>query len=61
VRRAAKNPLAREVKRANLLDNMDPARLAKLPADVQARLRAKYESAMRVLAETPMGEPGGGE
>src|SRR5687768_8359841 len=46
IRRAGRHPLAREVKLADLQDNMDPARLARLsPAD-RTRLQAKYENAM---------------
>ena len=49
VRRAAKNILARQVKLADLRDNLDPDRLAKLPADEAARLRAKYGPALEFL------------
>jgi hypothetical protein len=51
VARAAADPLGRFVKRADLQDNADPARLALLPADVAERLTAKYADAARDLDE----------
>jgi hypothetical protein len=51
VRRAAEHPRARLVKEADVADNSDPARLGKLaPADAE-RLREKYATAQRILAE----------
>jgi (p)ppGpp synthase/HD superfamily hydrolase len=51
IERVAQNPIARAVKLADLDDNLDPDRLAALPAKHQKRLRAKYEPAReRLLA-----------
>jgi (p)ppGpp synthase/HD superfamily hydrolase len=47
--RVAANPIALAVKRADLADNLSPDRLARLDKETQARLRAKYESALRQL------------
>lgn len=47
--RVAANPLAMIVKAADLRDNSNPQRLAKLPAPDAARLAEKYEHARRVL------------
>jgi (p)ppGpp synthase/HD superfamily hydrolase len=49
--RVAANPIARAVKRADIADNMSPERLARLDAETQERLRAKYESALRQLGD----------
>ncbi|MBU9762718.1 guanosine-3',5'-bis(diphosphate) 3'-pyrophosphohydrolase [Mycobacterium sp. TNTM28] len=43
------NPLAREVKLADLADNSDPARLNQLSDATQARLRRKYSAAYKSL------------
>ena len=43
------NRMALAVKLADLADNTDPARLNRLPDDIQARLRIKYRSAYRCL------------
>lgn len=48
--RVAANPLALKVKYADLADNSDPARLAKLEPQVRARLEAKYKHAHEVIA-----------
>ncbi len=48
--RLAADPLARVVKLADLADNLDDGRLALLPREEQARLRAKYEPAMARLS-----------
>jgi len=56
VRRAAADPVAALVKRADIADNADPARLALLPEELRARLSAKYARALAVLqdmADTP--------
>jgi hypothetical protein len=50
IRRVAVLPLARTVKLADLADNLDPGRLGKLAAEDQARLRRKYEAAVKELA-----------
>ena len=47
--RVAANPIARAVKRADIADNMSPERLSRLDPSTQARLSAKYESALRQL------------
>ena len=49
VRRAAQDPIARAVKRADVTDNADEARLALLPAGQAARLRSKYARATKLL------------
>ncbi|MDP8932316.1 MAG: ADP-ribosylglycohydrolase family protein [Actinomycetota bacterium] len=49
VRRAAVHPLARQVKRADLQDNLDPARLARLDDVTARRLRSKYRAALEIL------------
>lgn len=51
VRRAAADPLAAVVKRADLADNADPARLALLPQQLRTRLSAKYTQAFALLEE----------
>ena len=48
VRRAAGNPLARAVKRADLLENSDTSRLGAITARDKERL-AKYAQALRIL------------
>jgi (p)ppGpp synthase/HD superfamily hydrolase len=49
--RVAADPIAVAVKHADIADNMSPARFARLDAGTQARLRVKYDSALRLLAE----------
>lgn len=49
LRRVAANPLAAIVKRADIADNLSPARMARLDAAVQERLQAKYATALRLL------------
>jgi hypothetical protein len=51
LRRVAANPVAVLVKRADIGDNTDPARMAKLDPEIQNRLREKYAEAIRVLDE----------
>lgn len=51
LRRVAANPLALSVKRADIADNLSPARMARLDAALQERLQAKYANALRLLAE----------
>jgi hypothetical protein len=51
LRRVAADPVAVLVKRADIGDNSDPVRLAKLDQETQDRLRAKYAEAIRVLDE----------
>lgn len=53
VRRAAAHPLAVIVKRADIADNSDPARLARLPEGLRSRLQAKYARALVIIEETP--------
>ena len=47
--RVAENELAIRVKRADIADNASPARLEKLPQDMQTRLHAKYARARALL------------
>lgn len=49
VARAAKDPIARVVKRADVADNGDKSRLALLPPIQADRLRAKYARAAEIL------------
>jgi (p)ppGpp synthase/HD superfamily hydrolase len=51
LRRVAANPLALSVKRADIGDNLSPARMARLDAATQDRLKTKYARALRLLAE----------
>lgn len=48
--RVRRNALALEVKRADVEDNSDPARLARLDRDTATRLRQKYAYAREALA-----------
>jgi hypothetical protein len=52
IRRAAAHPIVRQVKIADLMDNLDPERLARLPASEGAGLRAKYQAALAILRPT---------
>ena len=47
--RVRANPLALRVKLADIADNLDPVRLAKLEPDDRSRLTRKYEHALSVL------------
>lgn len=49
--RVRMNIVARDVKLADVLDNSDPERLARLPIDEHRRLRKKYEETFQALAE----------
>jgi len=51
VTRAARHPIAKVVKRADVADNANEDRLALLPDDVAAKLRAKYARAAEILEE----------
>ncbi|WP_394613054.1 phosphohydrolase [Lentzea sp. JNUCC 0626] len=51
LRRVAANPLALSVKRADIGDNLSPARMARLDDATQERLKAKYARALGLLAE----------
>lgn len=53
VGRAAQDPIARTVKRADVADNADEARLALLPTGQAARLRSKYARAPKILNSYP--------
>lgn len=46
IERAAANPLAKPVKAADLIDNMDAVRLSRLPPEQAAKLTEKYEGAL---------------
>jgi (p)ppGpp synthase/HD superfamily hydrolase len=48
--RVRTDPVAVEVKRADIADNTSPARLALLDPATQDRLRAKYARALEILA-----------
>ena len=50
LQRVAASPLALTVKRADIADNMSPARMAALAPPLRNRLTAKYERALRLLA-----------
>lgn len=49
LRRVAANPLALLVKRADIADNLSPARMARLDDGTRARLEIKYATALRLL------------
>ncbi|MFC3895620.1 phosphohydrolase [Lentzea rhizosphaerae] len=51
LRRVAADPLAVTVKRADIADNLSPARLARLDAATQDRLKIKYAQALGLLDE----------
>jgi len=51
VARAARDPIARVVKRADVADNADEDRLALLSDGLAARLRSKYARAVEILNE----------
>lgn len=51
VARAARDPIARVVKRADVADNADEGRLALLPGELAVRLRSKYARAVEILNE----------
>ena len=53
VRAIRQNPVARAVKRADLVHNADESRLAGsgMPEEVQARRREKYRRALEILEE----------
>ena len=51
LRRVAANPLALTVKRADIGDNLSPARMARLDPETRARLETKYATALGLLAE----------
>ena len=51
LRRVAANPLALSVKRADIADNLAPARMARLDTALQERLQTKYANALRLLDE----------
>ncbi|WP_298743954.1 HD domain-containing protein [uncultured Microbacterium sp.] len=53
--RIAGDPRAREVKAADIRDNLDPVRLQKLHPSVRARLRNKYARAGEALGRTKTG------
>jgi (p)ppGpp synthase/HD superfamily hydrolase len=53
VTRAARGPIARVVKRADVADNADEGRLARLPDKQADRLRAKYARAIEILDGNP--------
>jgi len=53
VARAARNPIARVVKRADVADNAAEERLARLPEEVADRLRARYARAVEILDGQP--------
>lgn len=52
IRHVSENPLAVKVKLADLADNMDPARLAKLSEAERLRLLEKYGRARKYLVTT---------
>ena len=45
------NPLATEVKLADVMDNLRSSRMQKLPKETQVRLTRKYRRALKVLQE----------
>jgi (p)ppGpp synthase/HD superfamily hydrolase len=57
VRRAAQDPIARAVKKADVADNASEERLALLPVGLAARLRDKYIRAIAILDAFDTTEP----
>lgn len=57
--RAAANPIARAVKRADIADNSDPERLALLDPATAQRLRRKYADSARLLEHPVTGTANG--
>lgn len=51
IQRVKANPLARQVKIADSLDNSDPERIAQLSPDVAERLSKKYRKFLEILRE----------
>lgn len=51
IHRSGRDPIGRWVKLADHLDNTDPARLARLPAEKQAHFARKYAGVRPILAE----------
>jgi hypothetical protein len=49
LRRVATDPIAVDVKRADIADNSDPVRMSALDPRTQDRLKAKYAEAIRIL------------
>lgn len=49
VRKALKNPIAKEVKKADVLDNSNPERLEHLDKKTRTRLKKKYSLALSIL------------
>jgi (p)ppGpp synthase/HD superfamily hydrolase len=49
--RVAVDPVAVVVKHADIADNLSPARFSRLDEATQARLRIKYDTALRLLDE----------
>ncbi|QUQ68026.1 HD domain-containing protein [Kutzneria sp. CA-103260] len=47
--RVAADPIAVVVKRADIADNLSPARFSELDEATQSRLRIKYDTALRLL------------
>jgi hypothetical protein len=52
--RVSENELAIAVNLADITDNLDPERLARLPTDEAARLKAKYTEALVLLGHADM-------
>ena len=52
----ARDPDATAVKLADLGENTDPRRMGQLPAETQAKLRAKYTNAFRALGRDDLAE-----
>lgn len=49
IKRVSLSRYAKEIKIADLRDNLDEKRLSKLPEDVQVSLRRRYDKALEVL------------
>ena len=55
--RVAADPIARRVKRADVADNSDPERLARLDPATAARLRRKYAESIGLMDSESSAEP----
>ncbi|MEH3155417.1 MAG: hypothetical protein PGN29_08720 [Gordonia paraffinivorans] len=52
----SQDPDATAVKLADLGENTDPRRMGQLPAEIQAKLRAKYTKAFRALGRDDLAD-----
>lgn len=51
IKKVCTNPIALEVKKADIADNLRPDRLALLPIKTQTRLKKKYQQALEIIEQ----------